>query len=136
MKSRKRGSLQRRTFSSYLEPATLIFPLELMTIFGMKSSSKNKLLLFEAQIQSSGGTPFTSMIRASYSASFSPGKIGYPMCNSHKIQPKLHMSISMLYGNPDVNQIPYPSLSQEPCRIQIVYKCTAFLSQSNYCQNQ
>lgn len=40
------------------------------------------------------------MIQASCSCSFSPGKMGNPVCISAKMQPRLHMSIAMLYLTP------------------------------------
>ena len=39
-------------------------------------------------------------MHANCSTSFSPGKRGYPVYSSARMQPKLHMSIGMLYGRP------------------------------------
>lgn len=44
----------------------------------------------------------TSIISPNYSYSLSPGKIGYPVKSSTKMQPKLHISIAPVYGIPRI----------------------------------
>lgn len=55
-----------------------------------------KSLLRELRLMNSlSGIPKTSMMQASCSCSFSPGKMGKPVYNSAIMQPKLHMSIAI-----------------------------------------
>ena len=58
--------------------------------------SPKKILLRELLLTKSlSGTPRTSMIQESCSCSFSPGKIGNPVYNSAKMQPKLQISMAI-----------------------------------------
>ena len=47
---------------------------------------------------SGGGNPLTSIMRAICSGSLSPGKMGKPVNSSARMQPKLQMSIAVVYG--------------------------------------
>lgn len=50
----------------------------------------------------SGGTPYNSIIYANCSISLSPGNSGNPVYNSATIAPKLHISIAVVYGMPNM----------------------------------
>ena len=56
---------------------------------------KNNFLRELRLTYSFSGIPSTSMIQDSCSCSFSPGKIGNPVYNSARMQPKLHISMAM-----------------------------------------
>jgi len=56
---------------------------------------KNNFRLDALLTMLASGTPMTSMIQASCSCSFSPGKIGTPVYSSARIQPTDHISIAM-----------------------------------------
>jgi len=94
IRSRKESLWHLKTFSSDLELGILILPLEFNTGKGWSSSSKNIFFLVDYSRMWAGGTPLTSMIRAIYSCSDSPGKIGNPVNSSMSMQPKLHISIA------------------------------------------
>ena len=47
-----------------------------------------------------GSVWLTSIIQANCSTSFSPGNIGHPVCNSDRMQPRLHMSMAAVYETP------------------------------------
>lgn len=64
--------------------------------------SKNSLLLDPVSRTFCGTIPLDSMNIQIYSASFSPGYIGWPMCNSQRMAPKLHISIAGVYGIPNI----------------------------------
>ena len=68
----------------------------------MLSSSKKSVRLVEMSRISFYGIPLISIIRASCSASLSPGKIGMPVNSSATMHPKLHMSIAYVYGIPSI----------------------------------
>ena len=63
---------------------------------------KKSLLLVACSKTRFGGKPSISIIQASCSTSFSPGNSGYPVYNSARMQPKLHMSIGIEYGSPNI----------------------------------
>ena len=73
----------------------LLLPLLETVTRGLRDESKNSFLLDAFSIISRAGGPKISMIHASCSCSFSPGKMGYPVNSSAKIQPMLHMSIGI-----------------------------------------
>ena len=86
-----------------LAPGILRCPLPFFVMIGYSvSSSKNICLLVAISSTSSGGTPTTSYIIDNYSYSLSPGKIGNPVYNSIRMQPKLHMSMAVVYGIPRI----------------------------------
>ncbi len=58
------------------------YPFELMKFFA----------LFELSTSFPGGIPSSSMMQLSWSPSSSPGRRGYPVSSSAKMQPRLHMS--------------------------------------------
>mmetsp|Transcript_51392 Transcript_51392/g.132606 ORF Transcript_51392/g.132606 Transcript_51392/m.132606 type:complete len:229 (-) Transcript_51392:694-1380(-) len=47
-----------------------------------------------------GGSPRTSTMRQTWSYSDWPGKIGRPKKSSAQMQPRLHMSMALVYGRP------------------------------------
>lgn len=107
--SRVRNRKSRKTISSTpiifiisLVLGCLIFPLEVGLSIGLLSSLKKNSFLVDISSTLSGGMSSTSQILAICSYSSWPGKIGYPISNSHKIQPKLHMSIAVVYGIPKI----------------------------------
>lgn len=55
---------------------------------------KNSLLLEASSSTAPGGGPNTSIIHASWSASFSPGNKGRPVWSSDSMHPSDHMSIA------------------------------------------
>lgn len=81
------ASLHRNAWASVLDPGLRFFPFELVTQRGLQRASKNNRFLVAVLIKSSGGTPNISIMHANCSTSFSPGKSGYPVYNSAKIQP-------------------------------------------------
>lgn len=96
MKSMNDGDEHLITYWSVFDPGILSLPLEsVVTSKGSSvSSSKNILLLVELSNTCSEGNPLSSIISDSCSYSFSPGKIGYPVNSSTKMQPKLHISMA------------------------------------------
>ena len=80
----------------------LCFPL--LLIKGMYSPSlvKYNFDLVPELINSKEGTPRTSIIQDINSFSFSAGKIGSPVYNSTKMQPKLQISIEVVYDIPNI----------------------------------
>jgi hypothetical protein len=78
-----------------LAPGLRILPLLSSVIFGDPVSSSKKIDFLVLYLStSSEGSPSISIIKLSYSASLSPGKIGYPVYSSANIQPKLHISMA------------------------------------------
>lgn len=96
IKSIKEGEVHPMTYLKGLVPGILSFPREsVVTSNGSSvSSSKNIFDLVDWSSICSDGSPLTSIISDSYSCSFSPGKIGYPVNNSTRMHPKLHISIA------------------------------------------
>ena len=111
IKSTNSSSLHFNTCCSVFVPGRRLRPLELTTARGVPFNSivvswqrrmpkiqdtpKNSFLRELLLTNSLSGTPRTSMMQDSCSCSFSPGKIGKPVYNSARIQPKLHMSIAI-----------------------------------------
>uniref|UniRef100_A0A224XUU8 Putative secreted protein n=1 Tax=Panstrongylus lignarius TaxID=156445 RepID=A0A224XUU8_9HEMI len=62
-----------------LDPGFLFLPLLFVMLLGFPFESKKSLFLDAFIKTSSGGIPKTSIMQASCSASFSPGKRGYPV---------------------------------------------------------
>lgn len=50
-------------------------------------------------IESGEGVPSISVIRSNWCTTFFPGKRGFPVKTSAKMQPMLHMSIAGVYCN-------------------------------------
>lgn len=63
---------------------------------------KNALVLLHPSSIFLGGIPSTSIMHANWSPSSSPGNNGYPVNNSAKMHPKLHMSIAIPYFAPRI----------------------------------
>ena len=94
IKSKKFWSSLLTAYYKVFVPGSLRIPLEFVTIFGYICPSKNNLILELFSRKCFGGTPKISIMQAICSCSFSPGNNGYPLCNSAKMQPRLHMSIA------------------------------------------
>lgn len=75
-------------------------PFEETVRRGLPRESKKSFFRVLFSIRCFSGGPNTSMMHASCSCSFSPGKMGSPVYNSAKIQPKLHISIGKPYVMP------------------------------------
>jgi len=95
MKSRKASSSHFKTWRSSFELGLLRLPLEDTVNRGLPIESKNNFFRLLFSIKCFSGGPNTSMMQASCSCSFSPGKMGYPVYNSASIHPTLHMSIGI-----------------------------------------
>ena len=95
-KSRNSSSRVRTAEASVLVPGRRRRPRELTTGRGAPVLSKKSLRREARSSSARSGTPSTSMMHASWSCSFSPGKMGYPVCSSGRMHPRLHMSIAML----------------------------------------
>ena len=67
---------------------------------GLPRESKKIFLRVDFSMRCFSGGPKTSIMQANCSCSFSPGKIGYPVRSSARIQPSDHMSIGMPYVMP------------------------------------
>ena len=110
IKSTNSSSLHFKTCCNDLLPGRRLRPLELTTVRGVPFASalhgepvdnylwildtpKNNFLRELLLTNSFSGTPRTSMMQDSCSCSFSPGKMGNPVYNSARMQPKLHISI-------------------------------------------
>ena len=80
------------------------------------------------------------MIQASCSTSFSPGNRGYPVYSSARMQPRLHMSMAMLYGIPGegggqvVDRLPHVSAVIEGRHIICMCSCNIH-SEHNICEH-
>jgi hypothetical protein len=95
MKSRNNSSSHFRIAASVLAPGRCRLPLALTNGRGAQLASKNNLRLDAFSTIYRSGTPKTSMMQASCSCSFSPGKIGTPVYSSARMQPSDHMSMAI-----------------------------------------
>ena len=102
MKSRKASSSHFKDCLSSLELGRRRRPFDETVSLGLPRESKNSFLRVLFSIKCFSGGPNTSMIQASCSCSFSPGKIGYPVKSSARMQPTLHMSIGIPYDMPRI----------------------------------
>lgn len=100
MKSRKASSSHFRTCLSSFELGRRRRPFEETVNLGLPKESKKSFFRVLFSIKCFSGGPKTSMIQASCSCSFSPGKMGYPVYSSARIHPRLHMSMGMPYDMP------------------------------------
>lgn len=82
-------SEQRNACTKDLLAGLRFLPFELVMQRGFPRESKNNRRLTALAMTSSGGSPFTSIMHANCSTSFSPGNIGYPVYNSASIQPTM-----------------------------------------------
>lgn len=87
------GSLHPMAVAILLVPGQCFLPHELGTILGLLLLSKNIFLREACSRIVFEGIPKTSIMHASCSTSFSPGKRGYPEKSSARMHPKLQMSI-------------------------------------------
>jgi len=94
-KSTKSSSSQRRTWDRLFVPGLLLRPFEFTTGRGAPVESKKSRLRELRLTKSLSGRPRTSIIQDNCSCSFSPGKMGNPVFNSARMQPKLHISMAM-----------------------------------------
>ena len=86
-KSMKCESEHRSAWANDFVPGLRFLPFEFVIQRGLPRESKNKRRLTALVTTSSGGSPMTSMMHASCSTSFSPGKIGKPVYSSARMQP-------------------------------------------------
>lgn len=100
MKSRKASSSHLRTLRKSLELGRRRLPFDDTVNRGFPIESKNSFFLVLFSIKCFSGGPKISIMQANCSCSFSPGKIGMPVYNSARIQPKLHMSMGIPYDIP------------------------------------
>ena len=100
IKSRNASSSHFNTCRSSFELGLRRLPFDETVNRGLPIESKKSFLRLLVSIRCFSGGPKTSMMQASCSCSFSPGKIGYPVYNSASMHPKLHMSIGMPYDMP------------------------------------
>jgi hypothetical protein len=70
-----------------------LLPLLLTVTLGLPTESKNSFLRVHFSTRCLSGGPKISMMQASCSCSFSPGKMGYPVQSSARMQPNDHMSM-------------------------------------------
>jgi hypothetical protein len=70
-----------------------LLPLLLTVTLGLPTESKKSFLRVHFSTRCLSGGPKISMMQASCSCSFSPGKMGYPVQSSARMQPKDHMSM-------------------------------------------
>jgi hypothetical protein len=77
--------------TNYLLLGTLLTPFTFSKI-GAPCTSKYVLLRFDLSIILFGGIPITCMISSNCSYSCFPGKSGFPVNSSARIQPRLQMS--------------------------------------------
>ena len=94
-KSRKGSSSVFMTCERVFEDGRRRRPLDETVRRGFPRESKNSFRRVLFSIKCFSGGPKTSMMQASCSCSFSPGKIGTPVKTSARMQPKLHISIGM-----------------------------------------
>lgn len=94
-KSTKASSSHLRTCCNVLDEGRRLRPLDDTVNRGLPMESKNSFFLVLFSIRCFSGGPNTSMMHASCSCSFSPGKMGTPVYNSAKIQPTLHISMGI-----------------------------------------
>lgn len=94
-KSRKGSSSHFSTCCKVLDEGRRLLPFDDTVNRGLPNESKKSFFLVLFSIKCFSGGPNTSMMHASCSCSFSPGKMGTPVYNSARIQPRLHMSIGM-----------------------------------------
>lgn len=102
IKSRKPSSSHFNTCCSVLDEGRRLRPLEDTVNLGLPMESKKSFFLVLFSIKCFSGGPNTSMMHASCSCSFSPGKMGTPVYSSAKMQPTLHMSMGMPYVMPRI----------------------------------
>lgn len=94
-KSRNDSSSHLRTWVKVLVEGRLLRPLEETVRRGLPAESKKSLRRVDFSIRCFSGGPKTSMMQASCSCSFSPGKMGTPVRSSARMQPRDHMSMGM-----------------------------------------
>jgi len=113
IKSRKSGSLHLRAAVRSLVPGrprglplrdrpVVRVPSPLVQYRGWPLELKKFLDRLERSRSRWGGIPISSIIHASWSPSSSPGRRGYPVRSSHRMHPKLHMSMGMPYFAPRI----------------------------------
>ena len=93
MKSMKASSSVLSACCRVLLLGRRLLPLLLTVTLGLPTESKNSFLRVHFSTRCLSGGPKISMMQASCSCSFSPGKMGYPVHSSARIQPKDHMSM-------------------------------------------
>ena len=94
-KSRNGSSSHLMTCVSVLDDGRRLRPLDETVRRGLPIESKKSFLRVLFSMRCFSGGPKTSMMQASCSCSFSPGKIGTPVNSSARIQPRLHISIGI-----------------------------------------
>lgn len=99
-KSMKASSSHFNTCCRVLDDGRLRLPLDDTVRRGLPIESKKSFLLVLFSMRCFSGGPKTSIIQASCSCSFSPGKIGTPVNNSARMQPTLHISMGSPYVIP------------------------------------
>jgi len=92
-KSRKGSSSHFNTCVRVFDEGRRLRPLEETVRRGFPTESKNNFLRVLFSIRCFSGGPKTSIMHASCSCSFSPGKIGTPVNSSAIMHPTLHISI-------------------------------------------
>ena len=100
--SMKASSSHFNTCCKVLEDGRLLLPLDETVKRGFPIESKKSFLLVLFSMRCFSGGPNTSMMQASCSCSFSPGKMGTPVNNSARMQPTLHISIGSPYVIPRI----------------------------------
>lgn len=101
-KSRNASSSHFNTCCKVLDDGRRLRPLEETVNRGLPMESKKSFFLVLFSMRCFSGGPKTSMMHASCSCSFSPGKMGTPVYSSARIHPTLHISIGRPYVMPNM----------------------------------
>ena len=101
------------------------FRIHAKVLFVQSSSSLKYFMIFlrkgERCFYKMVSRAHTSIIHASWSISFSPGKSGQPVQSSTRMHPKLHISIGVPYGIPAEGNIEkYCIISAGWCTLRLI----------------